>query len=143
LIVKELYLQLDAADYMKAVYNGHDLNKCRTVSRSTLGNIIRWMKKGEDPSDAELAVLSFLLEDAKGDLPLSFKEFIKLDRVYRSAFPYLAVGVFKLFELFDDKKDYILSTTELQSFKELIFETMGNKQFKCDFVGKNKPTRLR
>jgi len=122
------------ADFLKAVFVGHGLNQSSQISRSELANIIRWLKKGKDPSDAELAVFTFYLADDCGDLRLSFEEFIKLELVYSSAFPHLAVGVFKLFNLFTGMEDRVLTSTELSGFLELICETMGNRRFKLSIV---------
>jgi len=130
------------ADFLKAVFIGHGLNECVRISRSELANIIRWMKKGKDPSDAELSVLTYYLEDDSGDLSLSFEEFLKLELVYSSAFPHLAVGVFKLFNLFTGKNDRVLTPTELDGFLDLICETMGNRRFKLGIVDSNQDITL-
>jgi len=79
-------------------------------------------------------VFTFYLANDHGDLFLSFEEFIKLELVYSSAFPHLAVGVFKLFNLFTGKDDRVLTSTELNGFLDLICETMGNRRFKLCIV---------
>jgi len=117
---KQLAVNLDIAqddaEFLKAIFLGFDLNNDGKCSLSELRSILRGLQRGREPTEAEVSAFAFFLGDSSGDLNITFHEFLKMNSIFKSKGSHKAVGVFKLFEMFDTKSDQELSKKE---FKEL------------------------
>jgi len=129
---KSLNIPQDDAEFMKSIFLGFDLNDDGTASLEELKDILRGLWRGKEPSAAEVSAFAFFLGDTSGNLSITFKDFLKMNRIVGDDSEDIA-GVFKLFDMFDSKSDQVLSAAEFNDLLDLVYEQTGDSAVKDAF----------
>jgi len=83
-IAINLGVSKDDAEFLKSIFLGFDLNEDGKISKEELTCIMRGLKRGKEPTKAELSGVAFFLGDTAGNLCVSFEDFLRMNRVVRS-----------------------------------------------------------
>lgn len=83
-VATNLAVSKEDAEFLKSIFLGFDLNDDGNISKEELTSIMRGLKRGKEPSTAELSVVAFFLGDTGGNLCIYFADFLKMNRVVSS-----------------------------------------------------------